>query len=343
MAAFPSRAYRFLHCFYPLRTEKTQDYIVPEKEEGLLAALRSLVLRKFRKVRAVDGVSLSIEEGELVGFLGANGAGKTTTLKMLSGLLTPTEGSAEVLGHVPWRRDPEFQKRISLVMGQRSQLWWELPAQETFLLNKVIYGMSEAEYKANLEELSELLQIGPLLSVPVKKLSLGQRMRAELALALLHHPRLLLLDEPTLGLDVVMQKKVREFIRAYNRKHRATILLTSHNMDDVVELCPRVLIIELGKILYDGSLEQLISRYAENKFISVIFEREIALGPLANIGRVVANGGLRAVLEVPRREVSRRAAELLGSFPVADLTIEEVSIDEIVRRIFTQAGGGHGD
>lgn len=228
-------------------------------------------------------------------------------------------------------------------MGQRSQLWWELPAQETFLLNKVIYGMSEAEYKANLEELSELLQIGPLLSVPVKKLSLGQRMRAELALALLHHPRLLLLDEPTLGLDVVMQKKVREFIRAYNRKHRATILLTSHNMDDVVELCPRVLIIELGKILYDGSLEQLISRYAENKFISVIFEREIALGPLANIGRVVANGGLRAVLEVPRREVSRRAAELLGSFPVADLTIEEVSIDEIVRRIFTQAGGGHGD
>jgi ABC-2 type transport system ATP-binding protein len=301
----------------------TKDYRVPEKEPGLGGALKSLFNRKFRTTRAVDAIDLHIEEGELVGFLGANGAGKTTTLKMLSGLLTPTGGTAAVLGHVPWKREAAFQRRFSLVMGQRTQLWWEIPAQETFRLNQVIYGLSEAEYRRNLDELVDLLELQDCLSVPVKKLSLGQRMRAELAAALLHRPSLLLLDEPTLGLDVVMQKKVREFIREYNRRSKATILLTSHNMDDVVELCPRVIVIERGRLLYDGALNRLVERYAERKVIRLAFSEPV-------------NGEMRAEYEVPRAEVSKKAAELLMTLPVADLTIDEQDIDDIVRTIFTR-------
>ncbi len=319
-----------------IRTERlTKVYRSPEKDPGLSGAVRSLFARRYRDTLAVDQVSFSIEEGELVGFLGANGAGKTTTLKMLSGLLAPTSGEALALGHVPWKREPEFQKLLSLVMGQRSQLWWEIPAQETFRLNQAIYGLSEAEYRRSLDELVTLLELEECLSVPVKKLSLGQRMRAELAAALLHRPRLLLLDEPTLGLDVVMQKKVREFIREYNRRTRATIMLTSHNMDDVVALCPRVIIIERGSQLYDGPLDHLVRRYADHKVIRAVFEREVSSEALAAIGKVIEHNGARAVIEVPRAEVSARAGELLRSCPVADLTIEEVAVDDIVRRIFT--------
>ncbi|HEX4047330.1 MAG TPA: ATP-binding cassette domain-containing protein, partial [Elusimicrobiota bacterium] len=224
----------------------TKDYRSPVKEPGLWGGVKSLFDRKYKDTRAVDGVSFQIQEGELVGFLGANGAGKTTTLKMLSGLLTPTSGTALALGHVPWKREAAFQKMLSLVMGQRTQLWWEIPAYETFRLNQAIYGVSEADFHRNLDELVDLLDLGDHLTVPVKKLSLGQRMRAEMAAALLHQPKLLLLDEPTIGLDVVMQKKVREFVRAYNKRHNATIMLTSHNMTDVVELCKRVIVIERG-------------------------------------------------------------------------------------------------
>ncbi len=313
----------------------TKDYRVPEKEPGLGGAIRSLFDRKFRTTQAVKGIDLTIEEGELVGFLGVNGAGKTTTLKMLAGLLTPTSGEARVLGHVPWRREAAFQRRFSLVMGQRTQLWWELPAQETLRLNQVIYGLSETEYRRNLDELVALLDLQDCLSVPVKKLSLGQRMRAELAAALLHKPALLLLDEPTLGLDVIMQKKVREFIREYNRRNNATILLTSHNMIDVVELCPRVLVIERGRLLYDGSLSKLVERFAAHKIIDVVFSEPVAAERLAGLGRLAGREELRATLEVPRAEVSKRAAELLVRLPVADLTIDEPPIDDVVRTIFT--------
>jgi ABC-2 type transport system ATP-binding protein len=317
----------------------TKEYRVPEKDPGLWGAVRSLVNRRFRTTRAVEGISLTIEEGELVGFLGANGAGKTTTLKMLSGLLTPTSGEAVVMGHVPWRREAAFQRRFSLVMGQRTQLWWELPAQETFRLNQVIYGLDEKTYRASMGELVELLELEDCLSVPVKKLSLGQRMRAELAAALLHRPALLLLDEPTLGLDVVMQKKVREFISEYNRRSRATILLTSHNMDDVVELCPRVLIIERGRLLYDGPLNRLVERYAGHKVIRLSFERPVDRRDVETFGRVASWDELRAVIEVPRGEVSKRAAALLMKLPVADLTIDEPPIDDIVRTIFSREPG----
>ncbi|MBI3551908.1 MAG: ATP-binding cassette domain-containing protein [Elusimicrobia bacterium] len=313
----------------------TKNFSVPEKDPGLWGSVKSLFNRRWRQVRAVDSVSIKIEEGELVGFLGANGAGKTTTLKMLSGLLTPTSGEAVVLGHVPWKRKSAFQRRFSLVMGQRTQLWWEIPALETFRLNQVIYGLSDADYKKNLGELVDLLELQDCLSVPVKKLSLGQRMRAELAAALLHKPALLLLDEPTLGLDVVMQQKVRAFIKEYNKRNKATILLTSHNMDDVVELCPRVIVIELGRLLYDGPLAQLVSRYADHKIIRAVFDREVKAADLAHLGTVVEDGGLKAVLQVPRGQVSARAAKLLQGFPVVDLTIDEVPIDDIVRRIFT--------
>lgn len=313
-----------------------KEYRSPEKEPGLGGAIKALFHRRFRVTRAVDGIDLRIDEGELVGFLGVNGAGKTTTLKMLSGLLTPTSGTATVLGHVPWKREASFQRRFSLVMGQRTQLWWEIPARETLRLNQVIYGLSETEYARNLDELVDLLELQACLDVPVKKLSLGQRMRAELAAALLHKPAVLLLDEPTLGLDVVMQKKVREFIREYNRRNNATILLTSHNMDDVVALCPRVLIIERGRLLYDGSLSQLIQRYATHKVVEAAFSEPVARERLEGLGRVTSFSELKAVIEVPRAEVSKRAAELLVRLPVADLTIDEAPIDDIVRGIFTR-------
>ncbi|MBI3289483.1 MAG: ATP-binding cassette domain-containing protein [Elusimicrobia bacterium] len=315
----------------------TKDYRSPVKEPGLWGGVKSLFDRRYKDTRAVDGVSFRIEEGELVGFLGANGAGKTTTLKMLSGLLTPTSGEASALGHVPWRREPAFQRAISLVMGQRSQLWWEIPAYETFRLNQAIYGLSEVDFQTHLDELVSLLELGEHLSVPVKKLSLGQRMRAELAAALLHRPRLLLLDEQTIGLDVVMQKKVREFIKEYNKRHGASVMLTSHNMTDVVELCRRVIVIEKGHMLYDGPLDRLVERYADHKILRARFTAPVDAADLRGLGTVVSVSELGATLEVPRERMAASAAALLRSYPVADLNVEDVAIDDIVRRLFTHA------
>lgn len=317
-------------------TSLSKAYRVPQKKPGLWNAFKSLFHREFREVPAVTEASFTIEEGELVGFLGANGAGKTTTLKMLSGLLNPSSGHATVLGFTPWERKTEFKKNFALVMGNRTQLWWELPAQETFKLNKEIYEIPDAQYHQTLDELVDLLDLEDCLAVPVKKLSLGQRMKAELAVSMLHQPKVLLLDEPTLGLDVVMQKKLRQFILEYNRRNRATILLTSHNMDDVVELCKRVLIIERGRILYDGPLRQVVERYATHKVIRADFEGAQAPAQgLERIGRVLELSGSHAVIEVPRQDVSRRAAHLLSHFQVADLTIEETPIQDIVRQLFT--------
>lgn len=315
----------------------TKDYLSPIKEPGLWGGLKGLFTREYKSTRAVDGIDLSLDKGELVGFLGANGAGKTTTLKMLSGLLTPTGGEAKVLGHVPWRRETPFLKRISLVMGQRSQLWWEIPAYETFRLNQAVYGIPEPEFREHLDELVDLLELAPHLSVPVKKLSLGERMRAELCAALLHQPALLLLDEPTIGLDVVMQKKVREFVKAYNKRHEATILLTSHNMGDVVELCKRVVVIDHGRLLYDGSLDKLVSRYADHKILRARFSAKVEPADLRSIGTLVSLEEGLAVLEVPRKDVAAAAGALLRSYPVADLDVGEVAIDDVVRRLFSGA------
>jgi len=315
----------------------SKDYRSPVKEPGLWGGVKALFDRRYKDTRAVDAVSFQVAEGELVGFLGANGAGKTTTIKMLAGLLTPTSGSALALGHVPWRREAAFQRRLALVMGQRTQLWWELPAYETLRLNQSIYEIPEAEFRRSLDELVDLLDLREHLSVPVKKLSLGERMRAELAAALLHRPKLLLLDEPTIGLDVVMQKKVREFVREYNRRTGAAILLTSHNMTDVVELCRRVIVIDRGRLLYDGALDALVARYADHKILRARFTGPIDTSLLAALGTVTSAGDGRASLQVPRERVAASAAALLRDFPVGDLDVEEVDIDDIVRRLFQGA------
>lgn len=248
----------------------SKHFKVPQKTPGLAGAVRGLFVRHYRDVHAVKDISFSIREGELVGFLGPNGAGKTTTLKMLSGLLHPSAGQAHVLGFVPWKRERRFQKQFTMIMGQRTQLWWDLPAWDSFLLNKEIFEIGDAEFETTVKELTQLLEIEDLLEIPVKKLSLGQRMKAELACSLLHNPKVLLMDEPTIGLDVMMQQKVRQFILQYNQRRKATILLTSHNMDDVSEMCSRVILIDHGKILFDGPLTQIHERYGQGKLADVM-------------------------------------------------------------------------
>jgi len=310
-------------------------YQVHEKEPGLAGSLKSLFARKYKNVKAVDGVSFTLSEGEFVGFIGPNGAGKTTTLKCLSGLLYPTSGQVDVLGFDPWERKHPFLKQISLVMGQKNQLWWDLPAMETFILNKEIYEIPDSQFKKTLNELVKLLDVKKVLNVQVRKLSLGQRMKCELIAALLHQPKVLFLDEPTIGLDVVMQKKIRDFIKEYNEKFESTILLTSHYMGDVQELCKRVIIIDKGKIVFDGNLSEIVKKYANHKFLQVVFSEKVEKKDLRKIGKVDKFDFPKATIVVKRSVASVAAAELLQSFPVADLNIEEPSIEAIIREVFT--------
>jgi ABC-2 type transport system ATP-binding protein len=310
-------------------------YQVHEKEPGLTGSIRSLFKRKYKTVKAVDNISFDIEEGELIGFIGPNGAGKTTTLKVLSGLLYPTDGFVSVLGYQPWERKAAYQKQFSLVMGQKNQLWWDLPAIESFILNKEIYEVPDKQYKETLDELVELLDVKDVLKVQVRKLSLGQRMKCELIAALIHSPKILFLDEPTIGLDVVMQKKMRDFIKEYNARKKATILLTSHYMDDVKELCKRVIIIDKGQILFDGDLQEIIDKFADHKLISVVFSKKVDPDKLKKIGKVKEFDFPTAVIQVKRKVASLAAAELLQDFPVADLNIEESEIEDIIREVFS--------
>jgi ABC-2 type transport system ATP-binding protein len=310
-------------------------YQVHQKEPGLSGSIKSLFHRKYYDVKAVDGVSFEIGEGELVGFIGPNGAGKTTTLKVLSGLLYPTSGNVSVLGFTPWDRKPAFQKQFSLVMGQKNQLWWDLPAMESFILNKEIYEVPDAQFKKTLDELVDLLEVKDFLKVQVRKLSLGQRMKMELIAALIHSPKILFLDEPTIGLDVVMQKKMRDFIREYNRRFKATIILTSHYMDDVKELCDRVIIIDKGMLLFDGQLEEIIQKFADHKLISVVLSDKVSEKDLAKFGVVKEFELPKIVLSVKRTEAPKVAAKLLEKYTVDDLNIEEPQIEDIIREVFT--------
>ena len=312
-----------------------KHYKVHQKEPGLMGSIKSLVRRQYKNVKAVDDISFAIGEGELIGFIGPNGAGKTTTLKCLSGLLYPTDGQVSVLGHIPWNREPAFQKQFALVMGQKNQLWWDLPAMETFILNREIYEVPEARFKKTLDALVELLDVKEVLNVQVRKLSLGQRMKCELIAALLHSPKVLFLDEPTIGLDVVMQKTMRDFIKEYNRKFNSTIILTSHYMDDVKELCERVIIIDHGHVLFDGKLQNVIDRYARNKIIEVVFSRDVGVRQLAEFGDLKEYEHPKARIVVPRGQAAHKAAELLQKFPVADLNIIEPPIEAIIREVFT--------
>ncbi len=314
---------------------KTYDYY--KKPPGFWNSLKSLVHREKLYTDAVKNISFAVEEGELVGFLGPNGAGKTTTLKMLSGILYPTSGEARVLGHTPWERRQEYQKQFAIVMGQKNQLWWDLPAMESFLLQKEIYGVDERDFRAVVGELTELLDVKGILDVQVRKLSLGQRMKCELIAALLHSPKVLFLDEPTIGLDVVSQQKMREFIKKYNALKKTTILLTSHYMEDVEALCERVVIINFGQIIYDGALADLVKKYVDHKIITVSFTKEVARKDIEKIGNVRAYEPYCVSLEIADRLVKERAVQLLTTFPVNDILIDAVPVDEVIRKIFETA------
>lgn len=310
-------------------------YQIHKKEPGLVGSLKSLISRKYETVKAVDDISFEIKEGELVGFIGPNGAGKTTTLKCLSGLLYPNKGRVEVFGNNPYDKKAEFLKQISLVMGQKNQLWWDLPAIDSIILNKEIYEVSDKQFQETLRELSELLDASHLLKVQVRKLSLGERMKMELIASLIHTPKILFLDEPTIGLDVVMQKKVREFIKAYNKRFSGTIILTSHYMSDVEELCERVLIINFGKIVYDGKLSQIVAKYAPYKILKITFSDKVEQDKLKTLGEVKQFDFPRAVLAISRLRINIIASQILQDFPVSDINIEEPEVEDVIRKIFT--------
>ena len=311
-------------------------YRDPEREAGVVAAMRSLVKRKTRDVRAVDEISFSVNEGEIVGFLGPNGAGKTTTLKMLAGLLHPTGGRATVLGFRPWERNRDYLGRMTLVMGQRNQLVWDIPVIDTFELNRAVYRIPEGEYRRTVDELTQLLELEPLLRKPTRNLSLGERMKCEFAAALLHRPWVLFLDEPTIGLDVTMQRRIRKFITEYNQRTGATVLLTSHYMADVEALCKRVIVIHHGKLLYDGDLSGLADRFAPFKTIEVELQNGAGGRPLAQYGEVIVQNEGRVTLRVPKIETANVTGRLLAELDVADLTVQDPPIEDVIERVFSQ-------
>ncbi|MBA3429235.1 MAG: ATP-binding cassette domain-containing protein [Actinobacteria bacterium] len=314
--------------------ELTKTFDVPEREAGLRAATVSLFRRKTRQVRAVDHISFEIEPGEVVGFLGPNGAGKTTTLKMLSGLLYASSGEATVLSHVPSKRERDYLRQITLVMGNRNQLQWDLPALDSFELNRAIYRIPRADFLGLRDELIELLDVGDLVRKPVRNLSLGERMKVEIVGSLLHRPTVLFLDEPTIGLDVTMQKRIRSFVAAYNERYEATVLLTSHYMADVEALCKRVIVIHHGRILFDGQLARLGDRFAAWKTIAV--ELEDGVTDLSRYGEVVEREPGRVTLRVPRTDTARVTARLLAEQDVQDLTVEDPPIEDVIEMVFSQ-------
>ncbi len=315
-------------------TDLRKAYVVNEREPGVRAALANLVHRRTREVPAVDGISFDLAPGEIVGFLGPNGAGKTTTLKMLSGLLYPTGGQVSVLGFVPSRREKAFLRQITLVMGQRNQLVWDIPAADSFALNRAIYGIPAAEYRRTLDELVALLDLEPLLKKPVRNLSLGERMKCEVAAALLHRPRVVFLDEPTIGLDVTMQRRLRAFILEYRRRFDATILLTSHYMADVEALCRRVIVIHQGRLLFDGDLSSLVGSFTAHK--TIIVHLGDCLPDLSEYGEVVSCQDGVATLRVPKARTARITERLLADLPVMDLTVEDPPIEEVIETVFSQ-------
>ena len=316
----------------------TRVFRTYKKRPGLIGAVRGLFHREYQETAAVKDVSFSVEEGEFVGFLGPNGAGKTTTLKMLAGLLHPTAGTASVLGYTPWLRPIEFRRQFALLLGQKNQLWWDLPARESLELNGRIYGLPKREFERRVADMTELLRVDDKLDVMVRELSLGERMKMELIAALLHQPKVLLLDEPTIGLDVVAQRTVREFLREHNRTQRTTILLTSHYMADIEALCRRVVIINQGAMFFDGVLEEVVERYASSKLITLEIQPGTVIPPggLDDLGRVLEQSDGRLRIKVSRDRVIPVCKALLERLPVTDIAIEDIAIEDIVRNIFVR-------
>jgi ABC-2 type transport system ATP-binding protein len=316
----------------------TRHFKVYQKEPGFWGAVKGLIHRRYETVTAVQNVSFDVQEGELVGFLGPNGAGKTTTLKMLSGLLFPSGGEARVLGYTPWNREDGYRRQFALLLGQKNQLWWDLPARESLELNSKIYGIPKDQYRKSVDDLTAMLQVGHKLNVMVRELSLGERMKMELVAALLHRPRVLFLDEPTLGLDVISQKIVREFLKEYNQREKTTILLTSHYMADIEALCRRVIIIDRGSVYFDGALGEVLDRFAGVKLVTLHYKgQEPADASLHPFGEVVEKNPGSITLRVPREKVITVCKRLLDEIPINDIDIKETPTEEIVRQIFIQS------
>jgi len=316
----------------------TKAFRTYKKERGFGGAIRGLIRRKYETTLAAKSISFSIQEGELVGFLGPNGAGKTTTLKMLAGLLYPTSGTARVLGYEPWQRDDGYRRQFALLLGQKNQLWWDLPARESLELNSKIYGIPTASFLRAVDEMTELLSVRDKLDVMVRELSLGERMKMELIAALLHQPRVLFLDEPTIGLDVVSQKTVRDFLRFHNATHKTTILLTSHYMADIQELCRRVIIIDHGTIFFDGQLDEILDRFADFKIVTIHCAGGARLASEAceQFGEVLDRTPASIRLKVKRDRVIASCKKLLDELPVIDIDIQEVPVEEVIRQIFVR-------
>jgi ABC-2 type transport system ATP-binding protein len=316
----------------------TKAFRTYKKQPGFSGAIKGLFRRQYEQTVAVNEVSFKIEPGELVGFLGPNGAGKTTTLKMLAGLLYPTTGSAKVLGYTPWERDDGYRRQFALVLGQKNQLWWDLPARESLELNAKIYGIPKDQFEKTVGDMTELLNVKDKLNVSVRELSLGERMKMELIASLLHQPKVLFLDEPTIGLDVTSQKTVRDFIRRHNAAQKTTILLTSHYMADIQELCERVIIIDHGKIFFDGKLSEIVDRFADFKLVTIQCEKinEISTENLARYGEVVEKTSEAIKFKVKRDRVIPTCKALLDDLPVTDIDIQEVPIEDVIRQIFAR-------
>jgi len=320
---------------------KSFDYY--KKELGLKNSLKNLFFREKLTKAAVRDICFEIQAGEMVGFLGPNGAGKTTTLKMLSGILHPTAGQASVLGYTPWERKKAFKMQFAIVMGQKNQLWWDLPANESLYLNKCIYEIDDRVYRNSLAELTELLDVKELLNVQVRRLSLGERMKMELIAALIHKPRLVFLDEPTIGLDILSQKKIREFLKYYNQEKKATIVLTSHYMQDVEELCRRAIIINQGRIVFDGDLLQVNELFAQSKIIKLQLSSRVSQAALAAFGQIREHSDFTATLQVPRSQVKECSKAILDQLPVVDFNIEDIPVEDGIALLYQQREMVHAD
>jgi ABC-2 type transport system ATP-binding protein len=313
-----------------------KSYRVYQKKEGLAASLKGLFRRRYREVKAVRGIDLQVEAGEFVAFLGPNGAGKTTTLKLLSGVINPTSGMATVMGHVPWKRENSYRRRFSLVMGQKNQLWWDLPAQESFRLHQQIYQIPADEFKQNFDELADLLEIRDLVQQPVRELSLGERMKMELVAALLHSPEVLFLDEPTIGLDVIAQHNVQQFLKYYQQERGITVLLTSHYMKDVAALCRRVVIIAQGELKYDGSLTGIIDRFSQHKLVTLQFGDDQPVEGLSRFGEIVSEEYPKVQLRIPRSQVAETMRAMLSVGTIEDIAVEDPPLEELIADFFSQ-------
>jgi len=316
--------------------ELKKTYVSSKKAPGMVGGIKSLFSREKTYVDAVCGINLNIEQGELVGFLGPNGAGKTTTLKMLSGILYPTSGYASVLGHVPSERKPEMLRRISLVMGNKMQLWWDLPAWDSFVVLKEMYEVEEPKFKRRVDELVEALQLTGKINTQVRKLSLGERMKCELVAALLHSPQIVFLDEPTIGLDVVSQKRIRDFLKDLHEEDNCTILLTSHYMQDVQELCNRVVVIDHGRTIFEGTLDTLTKEFSDVRRIRLSFSQTVEAIELEKYGTVIGDVSDSAVIEVSRSDTAAATGAMLQFLPVSDLAIEEIEVEEVIRKLFSE-------